>query len=91
MMTYEMMTTALEALGESVSYYVSDGMFHVTVEDFEGFDESWDEVDAEYDDEAVDAFLAMLEAECSSYKGDYYVVYDFEDFSVKVGYASFDI
>lgn len=91
MMTYEMMVAALEALGESVSYYVSDGVFHVTVEDFEGFDEDWEEVDAEYDVEAVDAFLEMLEAECSSYEGDYYVVYYFEGFAVKVGYASFDI
>ena len=91
MMTYEMMVTALEALGESISYYVSDGMFHVTIEDFEGFDEAWDEVEAEYDVEAVDAFLEMLEAEAVSEEGDYYHVYQFEGFSVQIGYASFDI
>ena len=92
-MTREMMLTAIEALGEDASLWeYSDGTLGVTIEDFEGFDDDWSEVDREYDDEeAVDAFLEMLEAECSSQEGDFYVVYHFEDFDVRLGYASFDI
>ena len=92
-MTREMMVVAIEALGADASLWErSDGMLDVTLEDFEGFDDDWSEVDREDDDEeAVDAFLEMLEAECLSHEGDFYVVYHFEGFDVQLGYASFDI
>lgn len=93
MMTREMMVAAIEALGaDAFLWERTDGLLNVTLEDFEGFDENWSEIDREYDDgEAVDAFLEMLEAECSSQEGDFYVTYHFEGFDVKLGYASFDI
>lgn len=93
MMTREMMLTAIEALGADASLWdEKDYCLDVTLEDFEGFDADWSEVDREYDDEeAVEAFLEMLEAECSSREGDFYVVYHFEGFDVQLGYASFDI
>lgn len=97
MMNREMMWDALMALGDDVlvwedSAYESESGFDVTLQDFEGFDEDWSEIDREYDDpEAVDAFLEMLDRECVSHEGDFYVVYHFEGFDVKVGYASFDI
>lgn len=92
-MTREMMVAAVEALGEDVSLWErSDGTLDVTVEDFEGFDDDWSEVDREFDDEeAVDAFLEMLERECVSQEGDFYVTYHFDGFDVQLGYASFDI
>ena len=93
MMTREMMVAAIENLGADASMYeYADGMIAVTLEDFEGFDDDWSEIDREYDnEEAVDAFLEMLEAECSSKEGDFYRVYHFEGFNVQLGYASFDI
>ena len=93
MMTREMMVTAIEALGADASLWErSDGVLDVTLEDFGGFDDDWSELDREYDDgEAVDAFLEMLEAECSSQEGDFYVVYHFEGFDVQLGYASMDV
>lgn len=92
MMTYEMMVATLEALGEDVSYSFYDGVFDVTLEDFEGFDDDWSEIDREYDDpEAVDRFEEMLEKESSSQEGNFYVTYHFEGFDVVLGYASFDI
>ena len=93
MMTREMMLTAIETLGADASLWdEEDYCLDVTLEDFEGFDADWSEVDREYDDEeAVEAFLEMLEAECSSREGDFYVVYHFEGFDVRLGYASFDI
>lgn len=93
MMTKEMMIAAIEALGADASLWDKDAYcLSVTIEDFEGFDEDWSEIEREYDDpEAVDAFLEMLETECVSLEDDYYVIYHFEGFDVKIGYASYDI
>lgn len=92
MMTREMMMEALKAVEADVSYEEEEGVFEVTIEDFEGFDEDWCEVIRKLDDvEAVNAFIKMLEAECSSFEDDFYVVYHFEGFDVQLGYASFDI
>ena len=91
-MTREMMVAAIEALGADASLWEEGEVLDVTLEDFEGFDDDWSEIDREYDDEeAVDAFLEMLESECVSHEGDFYVVYHFEGFDVRLGYASFDI
>lgn len=92
MMTTEMMKEAIEALGEDATMYISGTTFHVTIEDFEGFSEDWEEIDRELDDEAaVDYFIEMLEDTCTSCEGDYYRTFHFEGFDVKLGYASFDI
>lgn len=92
MMTYEMMKKAIETLGDDATLWVHDDVLDVTFEDFEGFDDDWDEVMREYDDEeAVDAFIKMLERECVTKEGDFYVTYLFDEFKVKVGYASYDI
>lgn len=87
-----MMKKAIEALGEDATMYISGTTFHVTIEDFEGFSENWEEIDRELDDEAaVDYFIEMLEDTCTSCEGDYYRTFHFEGFDVKLGYASFDI
>ena len=92
MMTYEMMKKAIEDLGDDATLWVHDDVLDVTFEDFEGFDDDWDEVMREYDDEdAVDAFIEMLERECVAKEGDFYATYLFDGFKVKVGYASYDI
>ena len=65
--------------------------FHITLNDFEGFDEDWNEVEREYaDPEMVDALEELLE-QADEVEGDYYRAYRFEGFSVVVGYASYDI
>ena len=92
MMSYEMMVAEIEALGDDVDMFEIDEVLHVTFEDFEGFDDEWEEIFRDYDDEeAVDAFLEMLERECVSHEGDFYVTYHFEGFDVQIGYASYDI
>ncbi len=93
MMSREMMLVAIEALGDDADLFDADDYcLDVMLEDFAGFDDDGCEVMREYDDaEAVDAFLEMLEAECSSYEDDFYVVYHFEGFDVQLGYASFDV
>lgn len=93
MMTREMVIAQVDALGEDASYYVDlEGDLHVTFEDFEGFDDDWDEIEREYDDEeAVDAFVERLEAEASEVSGDYYRYYQMDGFTVVTGCASMDI
>lgn len=92
-MTKEMMMKAIEALGNDVSVFEdSEGTLCITVEDFEGFNDDWEEIDREFDDlEAVESFLDMLEEECISKDGDFYTYYEFEGFTVQLGYGSYSI
>lgn len=92
-MTREMMIAAIEALGDDASLFVdSEGTLCVTIEDFEGFDDDWEEIEREFDNlEAVESFLDMLEEECISKDGDFYHYYNFEGFTVQLGYSSYDI
>ena len=70
----------------------SNGIYHLTLEDFEGFNENWHEVEREYDnEEAVDALLDWLETNCNEQREDFYIYYIFSDFQIIVGYSSFDI
>lgn len=92
MMTREMMVATVEALGADATLCVYHRCLDVTLEDFEGFDEDWDEVYRDYDHpEAVAQFEEMLERECLSREGDFYVTYHFDGFDVQLGYGSFDI
>lgn len=92
MMSREMMVAAVEALGADAWMDDDGDCIDVTLYDFEGFDTDWSEIMRPYDDpEAVRAFEQMLDAECLSREGDFYVVYHFDGFSVCLGYASFDI
>lgn len=92
MMTREMVLELLATLGSDVDVYERmDGTICVTVQDFEGFDEEWSEVEADYDEDAVDAVYERLEAEASEVEGDYYRYFQFDGFTVVWGYASMDI
>lgn len=83
----------LEAMNEDVDYMVlSEGtMLRVTVNDFEGFDEDWSEIMRDYDGEAVDDLIEWLDEHCISADGDFYSYYEFEGFTVQLGYSSYDI
>ena len=73
-------------------YHWSDGGYELTLEDFEGFDDDWNEVEREYvNEEAVDALLKWLEANYTERKSNLYIHYVFPDFRLTLGYASFDI
>lgn len=92
MMTREMVLELLATLGSDVDVYERmDGTIRVTVQDFEGFDEEWSEVEGDYDEDAVDAVYERLEAEASEVSGDYYRYFQFDGFTVVWGYASMDI
>jgi len=93
MITREMMIEMIEALGnDAFMWERSDGLIDVTIHDFEGFDDDWSEIMRDYDNpEAVSDFEEMLEEQCESQEGDFYVTYHFDGFDVQLGYSSFDI
>ena len=94
MMTVEMVMEMLEALGQDVDVYTrqeDELEVHVTVCDFAGFDEDWCEVEADYDEDAVEAVHDTLEETCVSWCGDFYHYFQFEGFSVVWGYESFEV
>ena len=92
-MTIEMMKEQLNALCNDISFWEweNENKLDVTVEDFEGFDEDWDEVYADIDDDAVEKMIEWLESHCDSHEGDLYHYYTFGDLVVCLGWASFDI
>lgn len=93
MMTREMVLELLATLGADVDVYERmDGTVRVTVQDFDGYDEHWSEMDRELDDEdAVEAVYERLEAEASEVSGDFYRYFQFDGFTVVWGYESMDI
>ena len=93
MMTMEMMEEQLEALCKDISFLenTDENKLDVTVEDFEGFDEDWNEVFADIDDDAVDKMIEWLETHCDSHEDDLYRYYTFGDLVVCLGWASYDI
>ena len=94
MMTREMVMELLATADADLSVWeYSDGsQISVTVEDFEGFDDDWSEIDRELDDEElVDSIQEQLEASALAVSGDFYRYYQFDGFVVCWGYASFDI
>lgn len=85
------MLSALVDSGDA-TVYQSHGIYHVTIEDFEGFDDSWDEIMRDFTaPELVDDFLEALEEQALSTEGDFYVTYFFDGYAIRLGYASYDI
>ena len=91
-MIIKKITTQLDRISEDSWYYVNGNRIDLTINDFEGFDDDWDEVDREFvDEDAVEEVLDWLEENADCIDGDYYRYYHFGDIVVVVGYTSFDI
>lgn len=88
MVTIEQIIARVDVHPQLNSRMDRDGDLHITVEDFAGFDEHWDEQLVEVD---VEDFLDWLEEEANEVEGDLYEYYYFDGFTVIVGYESFDI
>ena len=63
----------------------------ITVKDFDGFDEHWNEIMLDYNENLEDELLEFLTANASKVVGDYYRSFTFEDCEIVYGYASMDI
>lgn len=91
-MTIETITAQLDRISADSWYTVTDNHIDLTIDDFEGFDENWSEVDREFvDEDAVNEVLEWLEENADGVDGDFYHYYHFGDIVVEVGYTSFDI
>ena len=89
---FDTLMVLIDACENDVDFFEEDGMIDLTINDFEGFDDNWNEVMRDYDNpNAVDALLDWLNANCVSKVDEFYAVYSFGDFAVQLGYASFDI
>ena len=93
MITMERMKEQLKALCKDISFWenTDENILDVTVEDFEGFDEDWDEVYADINENAVNTMIEWLESHCDSHEDDLYRYYTFGDLVVCLGCASYDI
>ena len=89
---FDTLMTLINACENDVYFFKEDRMIDLTINDFEGFDNNWNEIMRDYDNpNAVDALLDWLNANCVSKVNEFYTTYSFDGFAVKVGYASFDI
>ena len=96
MTTIEMLTKKFDTIAKDAGYFVIDDeeekKIHLTIEDFDGFDDDWCEIDREFEDpKAVDEVLDWLEENADRVVDDYYTEYYFDDVEVIVGYSSYDI
>ena len=91
-MTIETVIAQLDRISADSYYDVSDNHIDLTIDDFEGFDEDWCEIDREYNDPAaVEEVLEWLEENADFVDGDFYRYHHFGEIVVEVGYTSFDI
>ena len=91
-MTIKTITTQLDRISADSWYDVNGSHIDLTIDDFEGFDKDWSEVDREFvDANAVEEILEWLEENADFIDGNLYHYYHFGDIVVEVGYTSFDI
>lgn len=89
---FDTLMVLINACENDVYFFKGDRMIHLTINDFEGFDNNWNEIMRDYDNpNAVDALLDWLNANCVSKVNELYTTYSFDGFAVHLGYASFDI
>ena len=91
-MTIKTIIAQLDRISADSWYDVDGNHIDLTINDFEGFDENWSEIDREFvDADAVGEVLEWLEENADCVDGDFYHCYHFGDIVVEVGCTSFDI
>lgn len=91
-MTIQTILAQLDRISADSDYEVTGNRIELTINDFEGFDENWSEIDRKFVDEnAVDEVLKWLEENADYVDGYLYRYYHFGEIVVEVGYTSFDI
>lgn len=91
-MTIEIITTQLDRISADSWYRILGNRISLTIDDFEGFDENWSEIEREFvDADAVEAVFEWLAENADYIDDDFYRGYHFGDIVVEVGYTSFDI
>lgn len=84
--------TMINACKDDVDFEIEQNTVYLTIDDFYGFDENWDEIMRDYDHpEEVGTLLDWLDNNCISKTDDLYTAYSFNGFTVHLGFTSFDI
>ena len=84
--------TMIEACKNDVDFEIDQNAIYLTVNDFAGFDDDWNEIMRDYDNpEEVSTLLEWLRNNCITETENFYVVYSFNGFTVHLGFTSFDI
>lgn len=71
--------------------FKADNEYHITLENFDGFDNHWNEIHRSYENPKMVRKLFDFLETASVIDRDFYTTYYFNDFSVVVGYASDNI
>lgn len=91
-MTINNIINQLDRISADSWYEVDGNHIDLTIEDFEGFDANWDEVEREFvDEDTVAEVLNWLRENADFIDDNLYRYYHFGDIVVEVGYTSFDI
>lgn len=91
-MTYNDVITLLKTLGNDASVWtMTDGSIDVIIEDFGGFDDDWNEIIRDYDEDAVEHVFNILYNAAISITDNLYITFDMGGFKVVWGYGSYDI
>lgn len=91
-MTYNSILKLAKTLGKDAIVWASNDKISVDLNDFVGFDDEWNEIFCDFDnEEAVDSFLETLRNEAVKVIENLYTTYYFDGFTVQVGYTSYDI
>ena len=84
-MTIELITNQLDRISADSWYDVTDNHIDLTINDFDGFDEDWNEIDREFvDEDLVDEVLEWLEKNADYVDRDFYHYYYFGEIVVEV-------
>lgn len=89
---FEKFMELVNACGNDVNCDLYHGYYDLTIEDSEGFDENWCEIERDFENQnAVENLLDWLDENASSIIGEYSPIYHFDGFDVKVSYSSQDL
>lgn len=82
----------LDNLKDDVTFYIYKGIIHVTIDDFIGFDDDYNEIFRDYTDpKGIGKLLNYLDKCSLCTKDDLYITYYLQDCIVEIDYTSFDI
>jgi len=76
---------------EDLTVFEEEERIYLTVNDFEGFDGNFQEIERQYDVDKVNQLYNYLKDNCESEENDFYHYFNFDGFYVVWGYESFDI
>lgn len=91
MITFEEIIAQLDRISADSWYDVSGDYIHLTIDDFEGFDDDWCEVLHLDEPLMVEEVLDWLEEHADCLDEDYHLAYRFGDILVDIDYTSDDI